>query len=233
MFLHFWQSMINDCHMPLMYTWMLCHPCFVFRGWTADLQHWEQTIYANWTLDCSKCQDFEIYRWENGQNLTDLKIERKSWPDKRWQLHPWLRLPYFGPDQPRCQLLKLLDQPCWEGWSWRRPCSPHTPLKPLCPSPTWPLSLCYLKRPILPASSKKCIAWKWRAVSLSFWEFSSIKVFRFPWDIFWALWCVCQTCLLERPHNRVAGFVFLRRSNRSSELKMAITMSQIEQPYIF
>ena len=63
-------------------------------------------------------------------------------PGRHWQLHPWPRLPCFEPVRPHCLLLRLPDQPCWEGWSWRPPCSSHTPRpqETLWPSPTWPLN---------------------------------------------------------------------------------------------
>ena len=118
-----------------------------------------QKIFFHSTLDCWQYRDLEIniclvwfglvwwvwnYVWKN---VEAVKISRnltghRGPPGKRWQLHPWPRLPCFEPVQPHCLLLRLPDQPCWEGWSWRPPCSPRSlPPETLWPSPTGPLSL--------------------------------------------------------------------------------------------
>ena len=167
----------------------------------------------------------EIEKYTNVETVkSSRKIEGekgKRSPGKRWQLHPWLRLPCFEPVQPRCPLLRLPDQPCWKGWSWRRPCSPRSPRETLWPSPTWPLSLslCYLKRPMLQSISKKCKCLemdKMISMSLGSWGFRSTKVLQIPWDIFWALWCVSdlparetalQSCWLRLPTSQLSKYV--------------------------
>ena len=115
------------------------------REWT--LNSWYAAIQTIFPTQPNPIVDnVEIEKYTNVETVkSSRKIGEKGKrsPGKRWQLHPWLRLPCFEPVQPRCPLLRLPDQPCWKGWSWRRPCSPRTPRETLWPSPTWPLSLSF------------------------------------------------------------------------------------------